>query len=217
MNLQQTIGRLSERYQVSADAVETLALALQRSGGRLAQFNHAELGGYGQWMPGMTQIGDMFNRPLLDRVENLCHDLSSALTGDKEGNAFPWSTASEESRRIDEASLEPMKPMEPMMGMRPMEPMQPMKDMASDKWWPESLGDSPNTAGGQNDIRYAYFASKNRLAVDRGGGKIRVYDTTGHDVSGVQQKQGSGGNGLVLTSEKGETDLDSLKQVSDAK
>ncbi len=114
----------------------------------------------------------------------------------------------------DSSLMEPMKPMEPMKGMEPMKPMQPMKDMGADKWWPEALGDSPNSAGGQNEIRYAYFASKNRLAVDRGGGgKVMVYDTTGHSVSGVQQKQGSGGNGLVFTSENGPMDLESLKQV----
>ena len=27
-------------------------------------------------MPGMTQIGDMFNRESRDRVERLCHELS---------------------------------------------------------------------------------------------------------------------------------------------
>ena len=221
MNFQQTIGRLSERYQVSAEAVETLARAMQRSGGKLAQFNHPELGGYGQWMPGMTQIGDMFNRPLRDRVESLCHDLSAALTSEDQRSSseqtediFPLRTTSGAPRPSDISVMEPMKPMSPM---KPMEPMKPMKDMGADKWWPDSLGDSPNTAGGQNDIRYAYFSGKNRLAVDRGGGKISVYDTTGHDVSGVQQKQGSGGSGLVFTSEKGEMDLDTLKEVSESK
>ncbi len=215
MNLQQTIGRLSERYQVSAEAVETLARAMQRSGGRLAQFDHPELGGYGQWMPGMTQLGDMFNRPLRERVEDLCRDLSAALDRSEEEGAFSRPATSDEPHRSDNTAMEPMKPMEPMKGMKPMEPMKPMKDMGADKWWPALLGDSPNTAGGQNDIRYAYFSSKNRLAVERGG-KVSVYDTTGHDVSGVQQKQGSGGTGLAFTSEKGEMDLDSLREVGDA-
>ena len=35
-----------------------------------------ELGGYGQWMPGMTQIGDMFSYELRDRVERLCQELN---------------------------------------------------------------------------------------------------------------------------------------------
>ena len=61
MNLQQTIGRMSERYHVSAEAVAVLAEAMRRGGNRMAQFSHPELGGYGQWLPGMTQIGDLFN------------------------------------------------------------------------------------------------------------------------------------------------------------
>ncbi|HEX8311153.1 MAG TPA: hypothetical protein VF614_07555 [Chthoniobacteraceae bacterium] len=51
MNLDQLTGRLAERYGVSEEAVETLRSALERGGGRLAQFSHPELGGYGQWMP----------------------------------------------------------------------------------------------------------------------------------------------------------------------
>ncbi len=61
MNFDQFIGRLTERYGVSEDAVLTLSRALERGGGRLAQFSHPKLGGYGQWMPGMTQIGDLFS------------------------------------------------------------------------------------------------------------------------------------------------------------
>ena len=53
------MGHLAERYRVSEEAVRVLRRALERGGGQLAQFSHPELGGYGQWMPGMTQIGDM--------------------------------------------------------------------------------------------------------------------------------------------------------------
>ena len=75
MDLDQLTGRLAERYGVSEEAVESLRSALERGGGRLAQFSHPELGGNGQWMPGMTQVGDMFNRELRDRVERLCQEL----------------------------------------------------------------------------------------------------------------------------------------------
>ncbi len=91
--------------------------------------------------------------------------------------------------------------------------MKPMKGFADDpasRWWPEALGTSPNSAGGQNELRYAYFGGKHRLAVDDGHG-VKVYDTGDHQVSGVQQKQGEGGRKIVFTSQKGEVDLDSLK------
>jgi hypothetical protein len=48
--------------------------ALQRSGGGQAQFGHPDLGGMGQWMPGMLMIGDMFNSGLKARVDSLFQD-----------------------------------------------------------------------------------------------------------------------------------------------
>ena len=101
--------------------------------------------------------------------------------------------------------------------MKPMEPMKPMKgfaDDASSRWWPESLGTSPNSAGGQNELRYAYFGDKHRLAVDDGGG-VKVYDTGDHEVSGVSQRQDGGGRKVVFTSQKGEVNLGALKTVGD--
>ena len=56
----QRINDLAQHYGVSADAVMTLLQALLNSKGTMAQFDHRELGGAGQWMPGgMTMVGDM--------------------------------------------------------------------------------------------------------------------------------------------------------------
>jgi hypothetical protein len=49
---QQKITAIAQRYGVSVDAVMTLLEALIRGQGTMAQFNHAELGGSGQWMQG---------------------------------------------------------------------------------------------------------------------------------------------------------------------
>lgn len=99
--------------------------------------------------------------------------------------------------------------------MKPMEPMKPMKGFTDDpasRWWPEALGTAPNSAGGQNEMRYAYFGDKHRLAIDSGSG-ISVYDTAEHEVSGVQQRQDGRGKRIVFTSQKGEIDLDALQKV----
>ena len=54
--------RAPHKIGVSVDAVRTLLFAVAAGGGTLAQFNHPELGGNGQWMSGgMTMVGDMFN------------------------------------------------------------------------------------------------------------------------------------------------------------
>jgi hypothetical protein len=100
----------------------------------------------------------------------------------------------------------PMKPMKPMSPMKPMEPMK-----APERWWPKELGDNPNSAGGQNETRYAFFAEKKRLAVDTGDGKIQLYDTGDHRISGVQQHQSGNGRKVTFTSQHGEVDLTTLK------
>lgn len=68
---------LAEKYQISREAVETLAEAIQRGQGKAAQFNHPELGGMGQWMPGLIMIGDMMNHTLKARVDQLCRELAA--------------------------------------------------------------------------------------------------------------------------------------------
>src|SRR6516225_10748350 len=76
----QKITDLAQRYGVSADAVMALLQALVNGNGTMAQFNHPELGGSGQWMRGgMTMVGDMFNYGLKSKVDGLCSDLSQLL------------------------------------------------------------------------------------------------------------------------------------------
>lgn len=94
--------------------------------------------------------------------------------------------------------------------MTPMSPMPPMKAPA--RWWPEGLGD-PDSTGGQNETRYAFFAGPQRLAVDRGDGNVEVYDTGDHHISGVQQHQSGRGRTVAFTSQHGEVDLGTLKRV----
>ena len=73
------IADLAQRHGFSPDAVRVVAEALRHGGGRMAQFNHPELGGAGQWAAGgMLMIGDMFNTDLKARVDALCRDLAAA-------------------------------------------------------------------------------------------------------------------------------------------
>jgi hypothetical protein len=73
------IDELAQRYAVSTDAVMTLLQALVNTNGTMAQFNHPELGGGGQWMlGGMTMVGDMFNHGLKSKVDGLSDVLCQA-------------------------------------------------------------------------------------------------------------------------------------------
>lgn len=72
---QARLADIAARYGVSTSAAEALLRALAYSGGTQAQFNHPELGGMGQWQPGMIMVGDMFNNGLKARIEGICQEL----------------------------------------------------------------------------------------------------------------------------------------------
>lgn len=78
---QNLVNDLSSRYNLSTDAVIHMIVAVNNGGGTMAQFNSQELGGSGQWMQGgMTMVGDMFNHGLKMTVDNLCSEISNALS-----------------------------------------------------------------------------------------------------------------------------------------
>src|SRR3954463_10204808 len=182
---QAKIAEIAQRHGVSTDGVLTMLDALQRGGGTMAQFSHPDFGGSGQWMRGgMTMVSDLFNNALKAKVDGVCNDLSYLLGGD-----LSWF----------------------------QEPVQNSSFSSSGSfgnygsWWPPELG-QPNSSGGQNDIRYAYFGHANRLAVDMGG-TVTVYDTGDHVISGVSQQQGNGWT-LTFSSQYGTVPVNSLRVVS---
>ncbi|MCB8838193.1 SHOCT domain-containing protein [Aurantimonas sp. VKM B-3413] len=75
------IGRISAATGFSEDAVRQMAEAIRFGNGTMAQFNHPELGGFGQWSHGgMLMIGDMFNNGLKGRVGFLAEQIAGALS-----------------------------------------------------------------------------------------------------------------------------------------
>jgi len=203
----QKINDLAQHYGVSADAVMTLLQALLNSKGTMAQFDHRELGGAGQWMPGgMTMVGDMFNHGLKAKVDGLCSELSQILAM-QPFVPFPANFQSQSQRQgggrqegghdlFDTDSVSLFVPETP--------------GRASGQWWPLELG-FPNGTGAQNQVRYAYFNRTHRLAVELNG-IVTVYDTLDHEISGVSQQQGRGGS-LTLTSQHGTVSVSTLPIV----
>jgi hypothetical protein len=92
--------------------------------------------------------------------------------------------------------------------MEPMRPMTPMK--STPVWWPKDLGE-PTTSGSQNDVKYAFFSDKQRLAIKQSG-QVAVYDSGEHQISGVSQQQGTS-RSLTFTSQTGDVDIGDLKKV----
>jgi hypothetical protein len=193
--MQEEISQIAARHGVSVGAVDNLWRALQRGGGRMAQFDHPELGGTGQWMPGMVMVGDMFNQALKARVDSLCTELMQLMT--KEAN----STA----RRSPQTDVPGPLPMSAMPGLTWNTPA---------RWWPAHLG-TPSATGGQNDLQYAYFPSSNRLAI-KWRSTMSLYDTTGYAINGVSQQQQQGHSIVVFSSpqQPGFTAVTNLKIIA---
>ncbi|KAB1075046.1 SHOCT domain-containing protein [Methylobacterium planeticum] len=87
---------IAERHGVSVDAVRHLLRALEAGHGTMAQFDHPDLGGMGQWFSGgMVMVGRMFDADLKARVSSLCNALSGALprAGWDGGNATAAASA----------------------------------------------------------------------------------------------------------------------------
>jgi hypothetical protein len=199
---QRIVDEAAGRYAMSPDAVRVLLEALVASGGGMAQFNHPELGGMGQWSSGgMIMIGDMFNNGLKSRIGALCAELSGHVG------------------RSDIISYRPQSSQWQSQGGSGSMPLPDSSFFVSgndrfgggSNWWPSDLG-SPGSTGAQNNLRYAYFADRRRLALDVNG-QVSVYDTGDHWINGFSQQQ-SGDQSLTFTSQYGLVRLDSLAQIS---
>lgn len=185
---------ISDRHGFSVEAVLAAHDALRRGGGSMAQFNHYELGGGGQWIPGMIMIGDMFNNSLKARVENLFNDLRNlpieAPPASPPVARQPWA-AQPVSGRVS-------------LGYG-------SSGFTSDSWYPRELG-SPSTTGAQNSVRYAYFPDTSRLAIELFG-RVTIYDTGAHFISGVSQSQSNDAGNLTFTSQFGVIPVSTLRVV----
>ncbi|WP_262270860.1 SHOCT domain-containing protein [Microvirga yunnanensis] len=169
---QQIVADAAQRHKVSADAVLTLLRALEVGHGTMAQFNHPELGGMGQWTQGgMTMVGALFDHGLKARVDALCTELAALLRQQPSIMEAPSSQADPQSSALGVG----------LFGAGAASP--------SRMWWPPELG-QPSSAGSQDDLRYAIFPAAHRLAIERSG-QITLYDTRDHLISGVSQQQGA--------------------------
>lgn len=201
---QHVVAGLAERHGFSEDAVAHMLVALRHGNGAMAQFDHPEFSGSGQWMRGgMLMLSDMFNHTLKARVDALCNDIAGILANEPQllqTGSFQSQTQSSGGRQHqgDPVGAD-------ATGLFVPE--------STGQWWPAELG-QPNATGSQNHMRYAYFAPARRLAVDVGG-RVRVYDTLDHHIGGFSQQQ-SGSASVVFTSQHGPVELSSLPLVSGA-
>ncbi|WP_216904440.1 SHOCT domain-containing protein [Synechococcus sp. CCY 9618] len=201
-------GDLARQYGFSQDAVAHMMLAMQRGRGGMAQFDHPEFAGSGQWMRGgMLMLGDMFNHSLKARVDGLCQAISMQLSHHQPQPVSAGSFQAQSSGGwASAASMPAMAPMAPMAGgAEPLFVPDPR-----DTWWPAELG-TPTAMGSQNDMSYAFFPAAGRLAI-QSNGQVSLYDTGHHQIAGVSQQQGSGGS-VMFATPAGTVSLSSLSSV----
>ncbi len=195
---QRIVAEAAHRHSMSEDAVGSLLAAVIAGGGRQAQFNHPELGGMGQWSGGgMIMIGDMFNNGLKSRVAALCADLAEIISrggviADRPRSGQWQSQGGSDHAPLPENSF--------------------FSGGAKANWYPPDLG-TPASTGAQNNMRYACFPDRRRLALEVNG-TVSIHDTGEHVITGFSQQQ-SGDQSLTFTSQHGVVRLDSLRRISD--
>ncbi len=209
---QQIINNLAQRYQFSADAVLTLLNAVLNGNGSMAQFNHPELGGSGQWMRGgMIMLGDMFNNALKNSVSQLCQELANLIANQPD---LIQTGSFQSQSQGNQPSINFSTPQVPQNdnGAMPASPIFTSPAINSTQnWWPTGL-QFPNSTGSQNNRRYAYFATIRRLAIQVNG-RVTLYDTLDHQITGFSQQQSIDGS-VTFNSQYGIVDVNNLPVIS---
>lgn len=192
------VEEIARHTGFSQEAVTSMLVSIVAGRGGMAQFSHPEFGGAGQWMSGgPIMISDMFNSALKGRVDALCNELS-ALVRREPDFATSYSF---QSQRQGESGV----------ARHELSSLLSSEGPGRANWWPADLG-VPSSVGAQNEVRYAYFPATQRLAIDRSG-KVTIYDTRDHQISGFSQQQ-PGSGALSFSSQLGGVDVNRLPVVS---
>lgn len=208
---QQLIRSLAQRYNFSFDAVCSLLQSVINGNGSMAQFNHPEFGGSGQWMKGgMIMIGDMFNNNLKYSVGNLCQELAN-LVANQPNLLQSGSFQSQNQGNQQQNHFSPGQPQTDALNSGAASLFVPPPAGSSGNWWPQGL-QFPTSTGSQNNTRYAYFANIRRLAIEAFG-HVTLYDTLDHQIGGFAQQQ-AGGSSITFTSQYGVVDVNNLPVIS---
>ena len=172
----QAVADLAQRHDFSNDAVLSMLDAVINGNGSMAQFNHPEFSGSGQWMRGgMIMVSDMFNNHLKGRIDGLCVELASLVASQpdliRSGSLQSQSQGNQSQGTSQRDSLGESQS---QGDAGPVSLFVPPPAGSSGNWWPADMG-WPTSTGAQNNARYAYFPEAGRLAIDVNG-TITVYD-----------------------------------------
>jgi hypothetical protein len=212
----QIIDNIAQRHNFSPDSVFSMLQSVINGNGSMAQFNHPEFGGSGQWMKGgMIMLGDMFNNGLKYSVGELCQELSDLIANQPgliQSGSFQSQHQGNQQQNNYGSYSDTGGQQQNSSGPRgTVSLFVPPPADSSGNWWPEGL-QFPNSTGSQNNVRYAYFANIRRLAIEADG-HVMVYDTLDHQIGGFSQQQSVGGS-ITFTSQYGLVDVKTLPVIS---
>jgi len=182
---QQIADELAQRYAVSVDAVLTLFSAIAEGRGKQAHFSHPDLGGEGHWtLSGMIQIGDMYNKSLKMKVDELCNEIWQLL---HDRPLLAMSAASEPRRRDNSHDVSQTHSQSGDSGKSDGRGAMGMGFVmgAPTPWWPSQFG-TPATAGAQAGVSFAFFPARRRLAIKHQGG-FAFFDAGDHEIRGFRK------------------------------
>lgn len=209
---QQAVNDIAQRHGFSFEAVASMLESVIHGNGSMAQFNHPEFSGSGQWMRGgMTMVSDMFNGQLKGRVDGLCSELSGLVASQPDllrTGSFQSQNQGDQQQTSHAGG--PYQDANSPMNTSASLFIAPAPGTSSD-WWPSDLR-WPNSTGAQNGVRYAYFAQARRLAIELNG-SVTVYDTQDHQLGGFSQQQ-SHGSSVTFSSQYGLVEVTRLPVVS---
>jgi hypothetical protein len=209
---ERAISDLAQRYGFSSDAVLSMLESVVNGNGTMAQFSHPEFGGSGQWMRGgMIMVSDMFNNSLKGRIDGLCNEVSALVANEGDlitSGSFQSQSQGDQRQGTFGGGHQQQSGSGPVGRVSVFVP--PLAG-SSGHWWPADLG-QPTSTGAQNNVRYAYFGQTRRLAIEVNG-RITIYDTLDHQISGFSQQQSTGAS-LTFSSQHGLVDVASLPVLS---
>jgi hypothetical protein len=212
------VNGIAQRHGFSFDATASMLESVINGNGSMAQFNHPEFAGSGQWMRGgMTMVSDMFNNSLKGRVDALCSELSNVVASQPDlarSGSFQSQSQGGSHQSTGYGNGQQQSNYgggSQQQGSSGFGAASLFVPGTSNDWWPSDLR-FPNSTGAQNGVRYAYFAQARRLVIDVGG-TVTVYDTLDHQIGGFSQQQSVGAT-LSFNSQYGLIDVASLPVIS---
>lgn len=218
---EQAISAIAQRHGFSFEATLSMLDSVINGNGSMAQFNHYEFSGSGQWMrSGMIMISDMFNNNLKSRIDGLCYELSELVASQpdllRSGSFQSQNQGGQAQNNQSQGNYQraPSGGSQQQNSSGPVGPASlfvPPPAGSSGEWWPAGIG-WPNSTGAQNNARYAYFQQARRLAIEING-TVTVYDTLDHQIGGFSQQQSYGGS-ITFSSQYGLVSVADLPVIS---